>query len=123
MTNLTIKDIVQAIPFDDAFKVYILESIDVLDLDRKSSIERIMWDLYDLILTLKYEENVQVALEDAKIAEIKPEINDAFYAAIRERTQQEMLKEHSEKNSYIDLALTRNRLQKVIGEKQTSSSS
>ena len=109
------------LPFDDAFKVYVLESIDTLDLERKSSIERIMWDLYDLILTLKYEENVQAAFEEAKIAEIKPEINDAFYAAIRERTQQEMLKEHPEKNSYIDLALTRSRLQKMIGEKQPSS--
>lgn len=123
MLNLTIKDIVRTLPFDDAFKIYVLESIDTLDLEKKSSIERIMWDLYDLILTLKYEENVQIALEVAQKAEIKPEINDAFYAAIRERTQQEMLKEHPEKNSYIDLALTRNRLQKVIGEKQTSSSS
>lgn len=115
--DLTIKDIVHVLPFDDAFKVYILEAINTLDLERKISIERIMWDLYDIILTLKFEENVQDVLEKAKQTNVQVELTDDFYSKIREKTQQEMLSENVTQNSYIDLALTRNRLQQVIGEK------
>lgn len=121
MIELKIEDVIKILPFEDAFKVYMLETLKKLDLEQKVSVERILWDLYDVIFTFKYEENLIQAKAQMAVSNPQQELTEAFYSTIREQTQKQLLSEAVPKEAYVGLELTRHKLQQVIGEKQGGS--
>ena len=59
-------DIIKFMPFEDNFKTDLIKNFDTLDPNKKFALEQVIWDAYEAIYKLRLEENIRLALLDAK---------------------------------------------------------
>lgn len=113
--ELTTKNIIKILPFDKEFKESLINSFDSLDADQKFSIERIVWDLYDGLYELRLQENIQLEMEAAN--DTDHPLNKEFYKRVKEKTEQDMLKEFVDTTISVDLTDARTKIDQILQEK------
>lgn len=112
--NHTTKDIIKLLPFEDAFKTELLNSFDSFDPDVKFTVERIIWDTYDMLFELNFEANIQLAFQRAtKNEEV---LDETLYKRIREQTEQQMHEEGVHEVESEELQEARVALEKIVRE-------
>lgn len=112
--QITTKNIIKALPFDERFKMELLNEFDFLTPDQKFTITRLMWDTFQAIFTIKLDENMQKALQD--VEEEKEKLNNTLYNKVRQRTLQQLENDLEANLSNIDLAAARHAIETIIDE-------
>ena len=111
--QITTKNIIKAIGFEEKFKSDLLENFDTLDPDQKYAITQLVWDMYQSIFNMKVNENMDRALE--KVAENKEKFDD-LYNRVRQETLREMEKDLETNLTSVDLTAARAAMEKIIRE-------
>lgn len=106
------REIIKALPFDEAFKKLMLDKYDSLDADQKYNTDCILWDAYDALYELKLNENLVLAFQQIK--EGKERIDKEFYKRVREQTELDMQSEKVKLSTDVDLSQVRNQLQEIL---------
>ncbi len=110
--ELTTKDIIKILPFEEAFKRALIDQFDNLNPDKRYQTERLLWDLYDAIYTLKLQGKIEMALlPDGP--DPRP-LNKDFYKSIRQEVDKEMASEATQKTEQVDLEAAREKLQEML---------
>ncbi|RJQ38427.1 hypothetical protein C4559_01410 [Candidatus Microgenomates bacterium] len=112
------KDIIKILPLDEKTKMELLDRYDNLDPDVKARIIDLLWDTYDAMYDLKFEENMQLALYRAK--EGKEKLDQELGKRIQEQTEKEIEKEVIEGKQTVDLAAARSAMERIIAEIRAS---
>jgi hypothetical protein len=115
--NLTTKDILKILPFDEAFKRDLLGRFDSLGPDEQYAVSRLLWDLYDAIYTMKLQAKIDQALDPDGNSQVP--LNNDFYKTIKAEVEQEMTVESLRAIEAVDLKSTRDKLQHILGEPQS----
>lgn len=118
MKNITTKDIIKIMPFDEKFKMELLNEFNFLDADRKFNIEQALWDAYDNFYELKLKENTKLAF--LRVQNGEEEFDKNFHKRIAEKTEKDMQGEAVQKTEQTDLAAARGAMEKIIGEIRAS---
>lgn len=116
--DITTKDIIKTLPFDQAFKTKLLHEFDSLGGDAKFAIERILWDTYFVIYHLRLQENTQLAFLRAE--ENEESLDSEFYQRVEEVTQKQMQEELAQNSQTVDLAQARKAMELIVKEIQAS---
>lgn len=116
--NITTKDIIKILPLEATLKASLLAEYDTLDPDRKLAIADTLWETYDTLFNLKLEENIKLALLQAK--DTKETLGKDFYQRIREQTEKEMQQEQAVSVETVDLSAARSAMEKIIKEIQAA---
>jgi len=116
--NMKTKDIIKILPLDEKTKMELLDRYDNLDPDVKARIIDLLWDTYDAMYDLKFEENMQLALYRAK--EGKEKLDQELGKRIQEQTEKEIEKEVIEGKQTVDLAAARSAMERIIAEIRAS---
>ncbi len=115
--DFTTKTIIKILPFEKEFKEQLLLAFDSIDPDRRITVERALWDLYDAIYELKLQENIDLALQNALVN--KEKLDPEFYKRIKEQTEMEILSSTATAATQVDLTQAREKLEQLLKEKQT----
>jgi len=110
--QLTEKDIIKILPFDELFKRTLLAQFDTLDIDRKNVIGSTLWEVYVALFSLKVEEKMQIAFEKAKNNEIV--LDENFYKIARQEAEKEMTEGYFQGTTDADLSAIRSKLQTFL---------
>ena len=110
--DLTTQDIIKILPFDEGFKSGLLERFDDMDPDMRYQVEKVLWDLYDAIYTLKIQEKVESALDPNSPDQVK--LDGDFYKRIEEEVDQEIVSDSTKRIEAVDLQATRDQLQNLM---------
>lgn len=116
--QITTKDIIKILPFEDQLKTSLLDNFDNLNPDQKLAIEQLLWQTYESLFKLKLEENTQMALLRAK--EGREKLDKEFYKRVREQTEKEMQSETIQTTQDVDLSEARKAMEVIIKEIQAS---
>lgn len=116
--QLSAKTIIKILPLEDSFKTELLGSLDLLDLDRKFAMERILWKTYDAFYGLKLEENMQLGL--LRVGNHEEKLDKDFYRRIREQTKKDMETEMIDSTEKVDLSEARRAMELIIREMRAS---
>lgn len=115
--DFTTKTIIQILPFEPEFKEQLLLAFDSMDPDRKITIERAVWDLYDAIYELKLQENIDIALQKALLN--KEKLDPEFYKRVKKQTEIELLSSTATTVTQSDLTQAREKLEQLLKEKHS----
>lgn len=110
--NITTLDVIKILPFENGFKENLLSTYEALSEDQRYNIEQAVWDLYDALYELKLEENMDIALAEAKNNQEKLDPN--FYKRVREVTRNEMASVSEEDLKKLNLQGARKKLAEII---------
>lgn len=113
--ELTTKNIIKILPFDNEFKESLMGSFDNLDPDQKFSIERVIWDLYDGLYELKLQENIRLEME--KSNDKDNPLTKGFYKKVKEKTEQDLLSEFVDTTISVDLSDARSKIDQILQKK------
>lgn len=113
--KITTEGIIKALPFDEAYRTELLQSLPTLDPDKKANVEQILWDTYFAFYKIKFDENMQ--LELGNMAQNNLPINDEFYARVTQKTEEDMLKEFVDTTISVDLTDARTKIDQILQEK------
>lgn len=116
--RLTTKDVIKILPIEEDVRVYLLESVDGSDPDRKYLAEKLVWEAYDTLYELKLEENMQLAMVGTKQGQER--LDKDFYKRVREQTEKEMQEEAIQNTEKVDLSEARKAMEKIVREIQAS---
>ncbi|GIW62166.1 MAG: hypothetical protein KatS3mg089_1018 [Patescibacteria group bacterium] len=119
--DFTTKTIIKILPFEREFKEQLLLAFDTMDPDRKITVERAVWDLYDAIYELKLQENINIALQNALVN--KEKLDSEFYKRVKKKTEMELLSSTATTVMQSDLTQAREKLEQLLQEKQTDTDS
>lgn len=106
------KKILQALPFDKAFKNDLLAKLDSYDTVSKFQISQIIWDTYFALYELKLDENLDAAFERGE--KNQETFDENFYKRARALTDKQMEEELISTNTKIDLTTTREKLEELM---------
>ncbi|NMB84311.1 hypothetical protein GYA28_03400 [Candidatus Roizmanbacteria bacterium] len=109
---MTTKDIIKNLPLEDKTKNTLLEKFDTFTPDQKFDLEQVMWDAYEAIYNLKLQENLDLALLEAK--ENKESLDPEFYARVKVQTEKEMAKYLLGSTTEAELKNIRQKIQSLI---------
>lgn len=112
--ELTTKDIIKILPFEEAFKRDLLDRYDNLAPDERYTVEQLLWDLYDEIYTLKLQGKIEAALEPGSTSKFP--LDDEFYRNVKQEVDEEMMSESTKLVETVDLQAARDKLQSLIKE-------
>lgn len=104
------------LPFEEAFKLHLLEQFDHLTPDQRVGVERFLWDLYDAIYNMKIQEKIDIAL--SPYSKQEPVLDEDFYSRIEEEVEREMAQETIHVAEEIDLTAARGKLQELLDKPQ-----
>src|SRR5207302_2359918 len=107
----TTQNIIKMLPFDEDFKIQLLENFDIFTQDQKHEIENIVWNLYMKLHDLKLQENTLLAMERVKNNEEK--IDEDFYTRIKEKTEKDMEQNLYAQTETVDLSAARAAMEKI----------
>lgn len=114
--DITTKDIIKMMPFEEAFKTELLGKFDSLGADERYEVERLLWGLYDAIYTLKLQGKIEMAMSPD--AAVKVALDQNFYKKIRDEVEQEMDSEATSTIDSADLQAAREKLQSMIKQSE-----
>ena len=103
-------------PFDESFKRDLLAKYDTLAPDQRLGIERLLWDLYDAMYTLRLQEKIDLAMNP--YAEKKVTLDEDFYERIEDEVEKEMTEQSLKTIEAVDLQSTRDQLQSILDKPQ-----
>ncbi|MBI2074504.1 MAG: hypothetical protein HYT83_01560 [Candidatus Levybacteria bacterium] len=112
--TITTKEIIKLLPFEDKFRLELLEKFDSLNPDQKFNMEQILWDAYFALYKLKLDENLQLAFLRAK--ENQEKLDKDFYKRVEEQTEKELSENTIEVTEEVDLEAARKAMEKIIKE-------
>lgn len=110
--EITTKDIIKFLPLGDAFKNKLLAEFDNLDPDKKFSIERMLWNIYDAFFEMKIQEKFTLGLERAKKNQIPLDKN--FYHTMEQEAKKEMEAGLFKETTDADLDAVRTKLEALM---------
>lgn len=110
--KITALDIIKFLPLEENFKSNLLTSFDKLNPDQKFAMEQLVWDAYEGLYKLKLEENIKLALLDAKDSSVKMDEN--FYVNMKIKTEKQMETEFSKDNTDTDILQIRAKLEAIM---------
>lgn len=116
--NLTTKDIIKVLPFEDQFRKDLLDQFDVLTLEQKYNIERVLWDTYFALYKLKFEEKMNEALLRAR--ENQESLDGNLAKRVEEEVIEELKQQKVEKVQETDLTAARKAMELIVKEIQAS---
>lgn len=118
--KITTKDLIQLLPFEEAFKASLLADFDNLSADQRANIADIVWDTYAAVYQIRLDKNTREALVLAETGQ--KQLDSEFYKKIREKTNSEMQSQLSQVETTVDLSEAREELQKIMNgsSKQTN---
>ena len=108
------KDLIKILPLDNDFKKDLLEKYDGLADEQKFNIGRLVWSAYDLVFLRKLNDNMEVALEEAKNNQEK--LDEGLYSRVRDLTLAEMEQVTAEDIKAMDLDIARDKLAAIISK-------
>lgn len=116
--NLTTASIIKTLPFEESFRIDLMDRLTTIDSDQKFAIERILWDAYFALYQLKFEENLELALLRAK--ENEETLDKDLYKRVEEQTEKEMQSEVAKDTEKVDLDAARRAMELIVKEIQAS---
>ncbi|MCL4386945.1 hypothetical protein M1307_00935 [Patescibacteria group bacterium] len=112
--KLTTKIIIKAIPWEQDYKIKLLNEWDTMDREKKFVIEGIVWETYRQLYEIKLAENLQLAFYN--VTKRKENLDKNFYKRVRQKTDEDMKKEVLSNKESIDLIAARQAMEKIITE-------
>ncbi|QQG40745.1 MAG: hypothetical protein HYV37_00230 [Candidatus Levyibacteriota bacterium] len=116
--KITTKSIIKALPFEEQFRLDLINKLDSLSADQKFTIEQILWDAYFSLYDLKMDTNLKLALERAKNNE--ETLDKDFYKRVEAQTEKEMENQAVEATERVDLTAARKAMELIVKEIQES---
>lgn len=116
--NITTKDIIKILPFEDKFKISLLNEFDFIDSEHKFNIERILWDAFYAIYEITYQKNLRLAFERAKNNQEK--LDEDFNKRVIEQTEKELQTEALDTVQKVDLEHARKAMEQIVQEIRAS---
>jgi len=110
--QLTTINIIKILPLEEVFKAQLLKQYASLNADQKFAIEQLVWNGYADFFELKLQENIRLALEQAKNKNGK--LDKGFYDRVRAQTEQEIQEFSTATTAKIDLTSTREKLEELM---------
>lgn len=110
--KITTLEIIKFLPFEKVFQTNLIEKFDKLNPDQKFALEQVVWDAYEAIYKLRLEENIKLALLNAKDSTVKMDEN--FFNNIKAETVSQMETEFSKDSAKSDIAQIRTRLEEIM---------
>ncbi|OGH15944.1 MAG: hypothetical protein A3C30_03850 [Candidatus Levybacteria bacterium RIFCSPHIGHO2_02_FULL_40_18] len=110
--SLQTKDLIKILPFDEAFKKELGDSFDSLDTDKRNSIEKLLWGTYFALYDFKLNENLSIALAEAK--KNREKLDENFYWRVKELTDREIEHVSAEDIKTADLEEARDKLAEIV---------
>jgi len=111
---MTTLDAIKQLPLDDTLKNQILNMYEFMEPGQKLVIQRIAWNTYDLLRSVRIDENIEKQYED--VSQGKGHLGKDFYNNAVKKTDGEMQKHVSETTSAVDLASARRAMEQIINE-------
>lgn len=112
--DITTKDIIKILPFDNQFKIDLLEIFDNLSDDQKYNVERILWTTYSALYKLKYQEKVRLAMVEVKNGQRG--LDNNLGDKIEEEVEKEMQEEAQKSIEGTDLTAARKAMEQIVKE-------
>ncbi|MDP3941297.1 MAG: hypothetical protein Q8Q49_03210 [bacterium] len=113
--QVTTQAIIKAFPFDEEFKLQLLEKLDTLDPLRKYQVTKILWDTYYSAFDAVLAENLDQEFDDVGNGNAK--LDKDFFKRAADKTEQEMLEEIRQATEQVDLSGTRHQLEEIMQRK------
>jgi|GEM_PF-1754134 len=88
MKPKNIKDIIKILPFSKENKEMLLSNWETMDAGRRYEIGDIIWDYYDCLCEMRYQNNLQQAMIEVKQGNGK--LDDDLYKSVREKSEKEI---------------------------------
>jgi hypothetical protein len=110
--KITTTDIIKFLPFEKNFQADLIKNFDTLDPNKKFALEQVIWDAYEAIYKLRLEENIRLALLNAKDSNIKMDEN--FYNNMKAETVSQMETEFSKGTAKTDISQIRAKLEEIM---------
>lgn len=111
----TTAEIIKILPFEDKFKIDLINKLPTLTPDQKFVIEQVVWDFYDVV----YEIRLQHNLEEAILEQDTNQPSDPdLLKKMRDKTEEEMKKDFEVKTTQVDISAIRSKLQVLMNEKK-----
>src|SRR5436305_9565495 len=114
ITQITTKDILKALPFEEKLKVDLLQSFDSFTPSQKFELEQIIENAYYGLYQSKLQDNIDSALKRAE--NNQEELGPDFYKRIREQTEKEMQEDLTKASQNVDLSAARAAMEKIVQE-------
>ncbi len=109
-------DIIKILPFDEDFKKELLESFDSFDVNKRNSIEVLLWQTYFTLYDIKLQENLEIALEEAGRNQEK--LDKGLYMRVKRLTNNEMNQVSAKDIKDMDLDTTRDKLAELVSARK-----
>lgn len=110
--KITTIELLNVLPFEEAFKTNLRESWDGLSQDQKIAIGQLLWDSYAEVYQIRFETNTELAL--LEVADEKGKLDNELYKKVKEKTDKEMQQQLHKEISESTLAQTRDALQNIL---------
>lgn len=108
-----IKKVISSLPLGPDLKKRLLEQYDNLDPNVKLPISSILWDAYDTLYNLKFQENFERVIQEVRDG--NGEITEETYVQVRKQTEDQIAHESETTVTESEIDLVRTKLQKLIG--------
>jgi len=110
----TTESIIKMLPFEAEFKKQLLEGWENLSSDQKYGITMVLWDTYSGLYEIAFEKNMEEALLLGQ--EGKEKMDKDLYNRVKAKTEQELKQFGSIETATVDLASTRDALNKILNQ-------
>lgn len=114
----TTKEIIKLLPFEEAYKVELLQKFDTASADEKFTLEGMLWKAYREWYRMQKDKQYQIALSD--VMEGKEHFDAEFYKRLEEKTNKEIQTEGTQTKEKVDLTSARSAMEKIVREIQAA---
>lgn len=110
--TLDIKKIIKLLPFEESFKLQLLEKLDTFSPDQKFEAEQLLWEAYAAYLDIEEQKNLHIGFEEVRQG--KRQLTNHFAQQIRSETDKELDSSMVSTATAVDLSGTRQKLEEIM---------